>query len=472
MMISNERIPNNVDLSDDKRLQRALERWQPNYLEWWMEMGPAGFQAHNIYLRTAVSVEEGGWANYGHVKMPDYRWGIFLAPPIEGRKVGFGDDYGKELWDVVPGEHRNSLRRLIVTQGDTEPASVEQQRELGNTCPSLYDLRNLFQVNVEEGRHLWAMVYLLHSYFGRDGREEAEDLLHRRSGQEDSPRLLEAFNQPCEDWLTFFCFTMFTDRDGKFQLAALAESSFDPLARTTRFMLTEEAHHLFVGVTGLERIIQRSAELAQMDVNGDARVQGGIDLPTIQKYVNRWFSFSLDLFGGENSSNAADFFAAGLKGRYKEGKYEDHLALEGVREMDILEKGRMESVEIPLRNAMNEQLRDEYIVDCMKGVKRWNRTLEASGSSVVITLPSPRFNRGIGVFSDGAFDLEGNLISREEFEAQRAEWLPRVSDEDYVKSLMKPVVEPGKMANWIAPPRKGINGNGIDYEYVRTDDDR
>ncbi len=282
MHISNEKIPNNVSLSDDRRLQRALEKWQPNYMDWWMEMGPAGFQAHDVYLRTAISVESGGWANYGHVKMPDYRWGIFLAPPIPGRTIGFGDNYGKELWNVVPGEHRNALRRLIVTQGDTEPASVEQQRQLGHTCPSLYDLRNLFQVNVEEGRHLWAMVYLLHSYFGRDGREEAEDLLQRRSGVEDSPRLLEAFNQPIEDWLTFFCFTMFTDRDGKFQLAALAESSFDPLARTTRFMLTEEAHHLFVDVTEIERIVQRAAELMKRDPNGDARAQGGIDLGNIQ----------------------------------------------------------------------------------------------------------------------------------------------------------------------------------------------
>ena len=195
-MISNEMIPNNVNLGDDRRLQRALERWHPNFINWWMEMGPEGFQQDQIYLRTAISVEEGGWANFGHVRMPEYRWGIFLAPPVKDRKVGFGDNMGQPVWDSVPGEFRNSLRRLIVTQGDTEPASVEQQRLLGQTAPSLYDLRNLFQVNVEEGRHLWAMVYLLHTYFGRDGREEAEELLERRSGHEDSPRLLEAFNYP------------------------------------------------------------------------------------------------------------------------------------------------------------------------------------------------------------------------------------------------------------------------------------
>ena len=155
----------------------------------------------------------------------------------------------------MPGEFRNMLRRIIVTQGDTEPASVEQQRLLGHTAPSLYDLRNLFQVNVEEGRHLWAMVYLLHSYFGKDGREEAEGLLERRSGDADKPRILGAFNQPIKNWLDFFFFTMFTDRDGKYQLYALSESGFDPLARTTRFMLTEEAHHMFVGETGVDRVV-------------------------------------------------------------------------------------------------------------------------------------------------------------------------------------------------------------------------
>ena len=155
--------------------------------------------------------------------MPDYRWGIFLADPVADRKIGFGDAMGQPVWQQVPGEYRSTLRRLIVTQGDTEPASVEQQRLLGHTCPSLYDLRNLFQVNVEEGRHLWAMVYLLHAYFGRDGREEAEELLARHSGDADKPRILGTFNEPISDWLSFFCFTYFTDRDGKYQLKSLAE---------------------------------------------------------------------------------------------------------------------------------------------------------------------------------------------------------------------------------------------------------
>src|SRR5580704_1174190 len=223
-----EKIPNNVDLGRDRVLQRALEHWQPAFLGWWSDMGPNESSNYEVYLRTATSVEPDGWAQFGYVRMPEYRWGIFLQPRDEQRLVNFGRHKGQAAWQEVPGEYRSALRRVIVTQGDTEPASVEQQKALGLSCPSLYDLRNIFQVNVEEGRHLWAMVYLLHRYFGRDGREEAESLLARRSGDTDNPRILGAFNEPTPDWLAFYMFTFFTDRDGKFQLCALAESGFDP----------------------------------------------------------------------------------------------------------------------------------------------------------------------------------------------------------------------------------------------------
>ena len=147
-------IPNNVDLASDAKLKRAMEQWYPKYLDWWNEMGPDGFQDCEVYLRTAVSVDKEGWAQFGFVKMPDYRWGVLLAPKEEGRTIGFGQHKGSPVWQEVPGEYRAMLRRLIVIQGDTEPASVEQQRFLGHSAPSLYDMRNLFQVNVEEGRHL------------------------------------------------------------------------------------------------------------------------------------------------------------------------------------------------------------------------------------------------------------------------------------------------------------------------------
>jgi benzoyl-CoA 2,3-dioxygenase component B len=462
-----QRIPNNVSLASDQRLQRALEKWQPAFLEWWNQMGPEGWQAKDVYLRTAISTEKGGWAHFDYVKMPDYRWGIFLNDAEPDRKIGFGDHHGQPVWQEVPGEYRNTLRRIIVTQGDTEPASVEQQRHLGATAPSLYDLRNVFQVNVEEGRHLWAMVYLLQAYFGRDGRDEADALLERRSGDPDKPRILDAFNQACPDWLTFFCFTTFTDRDGKYQLGALAESAFDPLSRTCRFMLTEEAHHLFVGQMGVERVLRRAVQLAKQDPNGDVRAQGGIDIATVQRYVNYWFSYSLDLFGSEISSNAADFFASGLKGRWKEDQYEDHVALQGTLGIPQLEGSKLVSVDVPLRNAMNEILRGEYVADCQNVVEKWNRALEEEGAPERITLPATRFHRRQGIYADHHYDLQGNPISAEEFERNREKWLPSDADRAYVGSLMRPVYESGKMANWIAAPKRGVNNLPVEYEYVR-----
>jgi len=473
-----EKIPNNVNLSADKRLQRALEQWLPNYLSWWREMGPEGFQEDNIYLRTAVSVEPDGWAHFNYVKMPDYRWGIFLEPRQEGRTVGFGDHFGQPAWQDVPGEYRTPLRRIIVTQGDTEPASVEQQRMLGHSAPSLYDLRNLFQVNVEEGRHLWAMVYLLHSYFGKDGREEAEAMLERRSGDRDKPRILGAFNEPIVNWLDFYMFTMFTDRDGKFQLYSLAESGFDPLARTCRFMLTEEAHHMFVGETGVDRVVQRACELmlqAKSDDPEAVRKLGGVPLDMLQRHLNLWFSVSEDLFGSEISSNAADFFASGLKGRYKEAQYEDHIALDKSYELTAPgEDGRLVTTNVPLRNAMNEVLRDQYVADCQRAVDKWNRTIErvlgerAAGHK--LRLPSRRFHRQIGAYSMPAghhFDPDGNPISATAFIEQARSWLPTAEDRAYLKEIQKPVLEPGKIANWVAPPARGINGQPFEFEYVR-----
>jgi len=463
-----ERIPNNVNLSSDRRLQRALEKWQPKFLDWWQGVGPQVFSNNEVYLRTAISTSRDGWAQFGHVRMPEYRWGIFLADPEENRVIPGGDDAGQPVWQEVPGEHRNALKRLIVTQADTEPASVEQQRWLANTAPSLYDARNLFQVNVEEGRHLWAMVYLLQAYFGRDGREEAEELLERRSGDEDKPRILDAFNQPCTDWLTFFCFATFTDRDGKYQLGALAESAFDPLSRTCRFMLTEEAHHLSVGQKGVERVLRRAVQLMKQDPNGDARAQGGIDLETVQKYINYWYSYSLDLFGSEISTNAADFFAGGIKGRWKEAsKHEEHTALNQFKMISVIENNCLTEKEVPLRNAMNELLREEYMVDCSRVVKAWNRALEQEGTSFRVSLPNNRFYRRQGIYAGHHFNLQGQLISEEEWIQNRDKWLPNEDDRLHVNSLMTPVHGIGQCANWIAAPKRGINGQAFEYEYVR-----
>ncbi|MGQ0579275.1 MAG: benzoyl-CoA 2,3-epoxidase subunit BoxB [Betaproteobacteria bacterium] len=461
-----ERIPNNVNLVNDRALQRALEHWQPKFLDWWREMGPNAFAAADVYLRTATGVDAQGWATYGSAKMPDYRWGIFLAEPTPERTIGFGDNYGQPAWQQVPGELRSQFRRIIVTQGDTEPASVEQQHLLGLSCPSLYDLRNLFQVNVEEGRHLWAMVYLLHAYFGRDGREEAEELLARHSGDADKPRILGTFNEPISDWLSFFMFTYFTDRDGKFQLKSLAESGLDPLARTCRFMLTEEAHHMFVGETGVGRVVKRTLEVMKELGTDDpeaVRRHGAVDLPTIQRYMNFWFTSSLDLFGSEVSSNAASSFANGIKGRPDEAQYQDHICNEAIYELET-PQGK-ESVS--LRNAMNEVLRNAYIKDCEIGVKRWNMQISRSGFGFQLSLPSPRFRRAIGVWANAPTDPQGKILGREEFERAMPGWIPSEGDRAFVMSLMQRVVEPGKMAGWIAPPDRGINNLPVDYEYVK-----
>lgn len=461
-----EKIPNNVNLATDRKLQRALEHWQPQFLNWWGEQGPKDFQSNDVYLRTAVGVDAKGWASYGHVKMPDYRWGIFLADQIPDRKIGFGDHMGEPVWQQVPGELRSQFRRIIVTQGDTEPASVEQQRLLGLTCPSLYDLRNLLQVNVEEGRHLWAMVYLLHCYFGRDGREEAEELLARHSGDTDNPRILGTFNEPITDWLSFFMFTYFTDRDGKFQLKSLSESAFDPLARTCRFMLTEEAHHMFVGETGVGRVIKRTLEvMSEIGTDDPAaiRAQGAVDLVTLQKYLNFWFTSSLDLFGSEISSNAATSFASGIKGRPDEGRYEDHLCLNASYDVDTPDGIQ----KVDLRNAMNEVTREAYVKDCEIGIKRWNMMIKRAKFDLTLSLPSTRFHRTIGSWANQTTDPLGQVISQKEFDKGIPTWLPTEEDRSFIRSLMQCVAEPGKMAGWIAPPDRGINNNPVDYEYVR-----
>jgi benzoyl-CoA 2,3-epoxidase subunit B len=460
------KIPNNVDLAGDRRLQRALESWQPKFIEWWKELGPVAFQDHDVYLRTAVAVGQEGWAHFGHVKMPDYRWGIFLADPEPDRRIGFGDHLGDPVWHEVPGELRADLRRLVVVQGDTEPASVEQQRALCLTAPSLYDLRNLFQVNVEEGRHLWAMVYLLHRYFGRDGRDEADELLQRHSGDTDHPRILGAFNEPTPDWLSFFFFTYFTDRDGKFQLASLRESGFDPLSRTCDFMIKEEAHHMFVGASGLARVVQRTVDLMKQHDTESVGEFGGVDVAMLQRYLNFHYSVSLDLFGAETSTNAANYYAAGLKGRFQEPKRpDDHRLHESSRHVPQIVDGVIGEREVPSLSALNETLRDDFTSDCQKGIDRWNRTLTEVG--LELRLPHAGFNRAVGEFSAHHVSPDGRVLTDDEWARGVDDWLPTADDRSHVESLMQGVHEPGKMAGWIAAPATGIHQQPVDFEYIR-----
>lgn len=467
-------IPNNVNLANDKRLQRALEKWYPNYINWWKEKGPRDFQELDVYLRTAVSVDREGWAKFGYVKMPEYRWGILLAPEEEDRKIGFGTHLGENVWQEVPGEYRAMLRRLIVVQGDTEPASIEQQRYLGHTAPSLYDMRNVFQVNVEEGRHLWAMVYLLQKYFGRDGREEAEDLLLRHSGDKDRPRILGAFNEETPDWLSFFMFTTFTDRDGKMQLESLAQSGFDPLARTTRFMLTEEGHHMFVGRTGVERVIRRTAEvmreheISDPEDIGRIRELGIIDLPAIQRKINFHYSVTLDLFGSEISTNAANSYNASLKGRFQESSIDDdHQLHNDVYPVFSYADDSFKNVDQPALNSLNARLSDVFISECEQILESWNKSLRDNGIDFEVGLPHRAFHRQVGEFAGMHVSVDGEVLSEELWHARKDEWLPSSSDLEYIQSLMKTERQPGQFASWIAAPKAGINGQPEEFEYVK-----
>ncbi|ASR34605.1 benzoyl-CoA oxygenase subunit B [Prauserella marina] len=461
------KIPNNVDLSSNRRLQRALEGWQPRFMNWWAEMGPT-LETQGVYLRTAVSVGREGWAHFGHVVPQDYRWGIFLAERNPDRTIAFGEHKGEPVWQQVPGEYRADLQRLIVIQGDTEPASVEQQKLLGLTAPSLYDLRNLFQVNVEEGRHLWAMVYLLHAYFGREGREEAEALLYRNSGSPDTPRILGAFNEETADWLAFYMFTYFTDRDGKYQLGTLKESAFDPLSRTCEFMLKEEAHHMFVGTTGVDRVVARSSELIREHDTMDIAPHGGIPLSIVQKYINFHYSVSLDLFGSETSTNAANYYTSGLKGRWLETRRKDDHQL--TEDSALLDKpgadGTWGQDELQAILLLNLDLRGEYIADCHTGLKRWNRILADNDIDHRLYLPHPGFNRQVGINAGYHVTPDGTIVDEETWQAAKSHWLPTEEDLTFVRSLMKPVYERGKIASWVAPPTNGINGKPFDYEYV------
>jgi benzoyl-CoA 2,3-dioxygenase component B len=267
-------------------------------------------------------------------------------------------------------------------------------------------------------------------------------------------------------------FTFFTDRDGKFQLSALAESGFDPLARTCRFMLTEEAHHMFVGETGVGRIVKRTAEVMAANRIEDpdhVRALGVIDLPTIQRYLNFHYSVTLDLFGSDVSSNAATYFTCGLKGRYGETKVQDdHVLRDSAYTVTEVVGGRLVERDVAALSALNERLRDDYIAEVQAGVDRWNHHIETAGLPFRLNLPHKGFNRAIGNFTGQYISPEGEVMSKDECNARRNRWLPSAKDYAFVQSLMAGrVVELGKFANWIAPPRTGINGQPLAFEYVR-----
>jgi benzoyl-CoA 2,3-dioxygenase component B len=232
-------------------------------------------------------------------------------------------------------------------------------------------------------------------------------------------------------------------------------------------MLTEEAHHMFVGETGIGRVVKRTLEvMKELGTDDPARIRahGAVDLPTLQKYLNFWCSSSLDLFGSEISSNSAANFASGLKGRPDESQYDDHVLREKKMQLTTPDGPQ----EVPMLNALNEVMRESYLKDCEIGLKRWNRQIERAGHAFRLTLPAPRFRRSIGAWAGLPVDPQGKLISKEEYAQKLGSWIPDQNDRAFVHSLMRKVTEPGKMAAWIAPPDRGINNLPVDYEYVKV----
>jgi len=236
-------------------------------------------------------------------------------------------------------------------------------------------------------------------------------------------------------------------------------------------MLTEEAHHMFVGESGISRVIQRTCQVMnelKTDDPAKLRAAGVIDLPTIQRYLNFHFSVTIDLFGADESSNAATFYSTGLKGRYEEGKRTDDHQLKGATYRVLgVKDGQLVEREVPMLNALNEVLRDDYIKDSIGGIERWNKVIEKAGIPFRLKAPHKAFHRNIGTLAGVKVSPEGQVVSEAEWKARQDEWLPSATDRAFVASLMGRVTEPGQFANWIAPPAMGINRQPVNFEYVR-----
>jgi benzoyl-CoA 2,3-dioxygenase component B len=247
----------------------------------------------------------------------------------------------------------------------------------------------------------------------------------------------------------------------------LKESAFDPLSRTCEFMLKEEAHHMMVGTTGVDRVVQRSAELMKQYDTEDIAKHGGVPLDVIQKYINFHYSVSLDLFGGDTSTNVANYYTAGLKGRWQEDRRkDDHKLIEDFVSIPLMDGDTVVERQVAALTALNVDLRNEYAQDCSNGVKRWNSILEDAGIETRVSLPHVGFNRQVGTFSGHRILPDGKIVDQATWDATVDNYLPSTDDKAHVISLMQPVYEVGKIASWVAPPKTGINGQPFEFEYV------
>ena len=332
----------------------------------------------------------------------DYRFDIKFDWDTAGDVIEFGDFEGMPKWErrmQIPQQNiRDAIISMISVQGDTEFASVEQQNHLLATAPTEYDMKSALRIMCEEQRHGWQMAYVLCTYFGEQGVRDAAKLLERNA--QDGTRILGSFNAPIDHWLDFFCFTHFIDRDGKYQLKMLSTSSFKPLAASMGPMLKEESFHLGTGANGLRRIVK----------------QGVIPCELLQKYLNKWISTGLDLFGTDDSTSAQWAYVYGVKGRYDE------------RESDI-----------PADRAhLNEASRELYFQELRAEMTRISAARKEGEPDLFI--PSDKFNRGIGMHAGENYTIMGDKFegTNEEYQDYLASVLPTDDDEyrlinDYMK---------------------------------------
>ncbi len=338
-------------------------------------------------------------------ELRDFTFDVKFGEP-EAEAIEFGHYKGQRKWPSlmhIPDQRiRDALLNLIVYQGDTEFASVEQQRNLLLNPPSDYDLLSIMRVMCEEMRHGWQMSYLLCEHFGDEGRREAQKLLERTALE--GQRLLGSFNEVVDNWLDFFTYTQFIDRDGKFQLKMLSTSSFEPLARSMGPMLKEESYHLGTGNNGLLRVIKAKR----------------VPPEVMQRFFNKWVPTAFDLFGTDHSSSAHWAYVWGLKGRFDERENERD----------------------PDKNTLNDQARHLYRDECVRLVDRLNKYIDDRDRWLMV--PDIRFNRKIGQWAHQEFDVDGTEMSAERYKDYLASVTPTKDDYQLLQDLMK---EP----DWIEP---------------------
>ena len=327
---------------------------------------------------------------------------------IESNEIEFGHFAGRPKWEKlteIPDQRiRDALAHLIEFQGDTEFASVEQQKNLLERAPSAFDLQNIIRINREEMRHGWQMSYVLVTHFGESGKRQAQRLLERRATE--NTRLLGSFNEPVSNWLDFFVYTSFIDRDGKYQLNMLSRSSFAPLGRSMLPMLKEEAYHLAQGNIGLMRIVKAKR----------------IPIPIVQKYFNKWLSTAFDLFGVDDSSSAHWAYLWGLKGRYDEHLYDDPADM----------------------SKLNELSRSTFFKEVAALVDALNQHI--SKDEPGLRIPDDKFHRNIGQYAGMTYSIDGEELSQEAYDKHLKEVLPTPEDDQFVINIEK---EKG----WIIDPQ-------------------